>query len=168
MIQRKLMLLGEIGVGKTSTVRRLVFDKFETNYKATVGTDIYTVDVEAVAGGDPFRFIVWDTDGNFGESIFRSVYVRQAHAALVVGDLTRMKSLEAMVGLAEGFADAMPGRFFTCVLNKADMLESDQPRELPKRLATLGLPTIETSAKTGHNVKATFAEAAATIVRRGL
>ena len=52
MIQRKLMLLGEIGVGKTSTIRRLVFDKFETNYKATVGTDIYTVDVEPQPGID--------------------------------------------------------------------------------------------------------------------
>ncbi|MEZ5842331.1 MAG: GTP-binding protein [Hyphomicrobiaceae bacterium] len=168
MIQRKLMLLGEIGVGKTSTVRRLVFDRFETNYKATVGTDIYTVDMEPNADEAPFRFLVWDTDGNFGESIFRSVYVRQAHAALIIGDVTRMKSLESMVALAEGFADAMPGRYLSCVLNKVDLLEPDQPCELPKRLGALGLPTIETSAKTGQNVKTTFAEAAAAIIRRGL
>lgn len=168
MIQRKLMLLGEIGVGKTSTIRRLVFDKFETNYKATVGTDIYTVDVEPQPGVDSVRFIVWDTDGNFGASIFRSVYVRQAHAAFIIGDLTRMQTLENMVALAEGFAEAMPGRYVACLLNKSDLLEPDQPRELPKRLETLAFPTIETSAKTGQNVKETFSEAAATIVRRGL
>ncbi len=38
---RKVMLLGEIAVGKTSLVRRLVHNTFEHNYKATVGVDIY-------------------------------------------------------------------------------------------------------------------------------
>jgi len=35
---------------------------------------------------EPFRFVIWDTDGNFGETIFRSVYMREAHAALIVGE----------------------------------------------------------------------------------
>lgn len=168
MIQRKLMLLGEMGVGKTSTMQRIVFGRFETNYKATVGTDIYVVDIDPSPAQDPFRFVVWDTDGNFGETIFRSVYIRQAHAALIVGDVSRPKTLDTMVALAEGFADAMPGRYVACMLNKTDLLEQGQRPELPQRLATLGLPTFETSAKTGDNVRTTFAEAAATIVRRRL
>ncbi len=34
------MLLGDIGVGKTSLVRRLVFNCFEHDYKATIGVDV--------------------------------------------------------------------------------------------------------------------------------
>ena len=50
MTARKVMLLGEIGVGKSSLVKRLVFDRFETDYKPTLGVDVYRYEVPA--GGD--------------------------------------------------------------------------------------------------------------------
>ena len=37
MTARKVMLLGEIGVGKSSIVERLVFDRFDLEYKPTIG-----------------------------------------------------------------------------------------------------------------------------------
>ena len=38
---RKLMLLGEMAVGKTSIANRLAFDRFGESYTSTIGTDIY-------------------------------------------------------------------------------------------------------------------------------
>ena len=78
LVKRKLLLLGEIGVGKTSIVRRLVFDRHDADYKATVGTDVYRYEVAPSPATVPFHFIVWDTDGNFGESIFRTVHMKEA------------------------------------------------------------------------------------------
>ena len=45
MNRRKIMLLGDIGVGKSSIVRRLVFDEFDHNYKPTLGVDVYSCEI---------------------------------------------------------------------------------------------------------------------------
>jgi small GTP-binding protein len=168
MIMKKIMLLGEIGVGKTSIAKRLVFDRFDGDYKATIGTDVYLYEVDPPPAGKPFQFIVWDSDGNFGEAIFRHVYVKEAAAAMIVGDVSRRGTIEAMVRLGEGFADAFPGRHITLVLNKLDLVEDPDALELPRKLDEARFPLVRTSAKTGLNVKHAFHEAATTIVRRGL
>ena len=82
MSSAKIMLLGEIGVGKSSLARRFVFDKFEADYKSTIGVDILTHDV-SLADGQVLRLVLWDTDGDFGARIFETVYVKGASGALI-------------------------------------------------------------------------------------
>lgn len=168
MITRKIMLLGEIGVGKTSIAQRLVFDRFAGSYKPTIGTDVYRYELAPPPSGQPFQFLVFDTDGNFGTSIFREVSIRQAVAAMIVGDVSRGRTLESMVQLAEGFADAFPGRYVGYVLNKIDLTNSGVLELLPAKLEQPEFPVFRTSAKTGDHVRTAFHEAAATILRRGL
>jgi Ras-related protein Rab-5C len=154
----KILLLGEIGVGKTSIARRLVFDQFEGEYKATIGTDIYRYEVVPSPSNVPFHFVVWDTDGNFGDTIFRHVYARQADAALVVGDVNR----------GTAFMDAFPGRPLTYVVNKVDLLDPPGvPPVLPDALHNAQVPVVLASAKTGEHVKDAFAQLAAIVARRG-
>ncbi|MEL6373674.1 MAG: GTP-binding protein [Pseudomonadota bacterium] len=174
MTSYKVMLLGDIGVGKTSLVRRLMYGQFATDYGPTIGVDIYSYicdpDALAAAGQPPAaegtELVIWDTDGNFGESIFRHAYIREASAAIIVGDATRRPTQDSMVRLADGFQDAFPGRTFAFVLNKCDMLEADVPPDLPEALASTHHLFIKTSAKTGDNVKLAFHDTAATILRR--
>jgi len=47
-IKRKVVLLGDAAVGKTSLVRRFVFDAFDDKYIMTIGTKVSkkTVDLE--------------------------------------------------------------------------------------------------------------------------
>lgn len=170
MIVRKLMLLGEMAVGKTSIANRLAFDRFGESYKSTIGTDIYVYDVAPPPEGKPFQFLIWDTDGSFEDAMFRSHYMRGAHAAVIVGDLTRKKTLESQLRLAQKFAEAFPGRYFSAVLNKSDLTDQIPPDDdwVPEGLRTAYFPVLETSAKSGHNIKRTFEEAAQTIVRRHL
>jgi small GTP-binding protein len=166
MIVKKILLLGEIGVGKTSIVRRLVFDQFNPDYKATIGTDVYQYEVRPSPVAAPFHFVIWDTDGAFGESIFKSVHVRQADAAFIVGDLTRRGTVESALQLAIGFSDALPGRYLRIALNKADVFSDDFRHPLPDGLVNGDFESILTSAKTGTNVKEAFHQAATTIIRR--
>lgn len=171
MITRKLMLLGDMGVGKTSLARRLVFDAFDATYKPTIGVDIYrfAVDVPREAGGkETVELIIWDTDGDFGDSIFRHVYMQGASAALIVADATRRPTQDSAVRLAEGFDGAMPGRPFSVVINKVDLLAAGQPLELPAGLRSPGLDVVRTSALNGENVASAFASIAAAVLRRGL
>lgn len=163
----KIMLLGEIGVGKSSIARRLVFDQFETQYKPTLGVDVYTYEMVSEPGSsaENVRFIIWDTDGNFGESIMSLIYIKKAAAAFVVGDLTRRGTLETMVRTGNSFLEAMPGRFCGFLLNKADM--PDAAMGLPPELEQSSIPAIRTSAKTGENVRGAFVSAVEAVLRRG-
>ena len=86
MMSRKILLLGEMGVGKTSIARRLKFNTFGDRYKATIGADIYAYDVLPAPLGIEFEFLIWDTDGSYGEGVFRQYYAQQAEAAMIVAD----------------------------------------------------------------------------------
>jgi small GTP-binding protein len=169
MTPRKIMLLGEIGVGKSSIARRLVFDCFDPDYKPTLGVDVYSYECQEPSDAQPgagARFIIWDTDGNFGDSILSLVYIKQAAAALIVGDLTRRATLETMVDLGRSFLEAMPGRYCSLLLNKSDM--ADDGIDLPSAMTKLSIPIMRTSAKTGENVESAFLRAADAIRRRGI
>ncbi len=168
MIARKIMLLGEIGVGKSSLVRRLVFDRFEIEYKPTIGVDVYRYVVPDEPGKPGMNLIVWDTDGNFSDALFRHVYMKQASAAVIVGDISRLDTLDSMVKLARGFSEALPGRYVAHVVNKMDLLKEGEAPQLPQALLEPQRNVVETSALLGMNVRRCFEEIALAIIRRGL
>ena len=159
MISAKIMLLGDIGVGKSSLARRFVFDKFEADYKTTIGVDVLTHDVALgpACRDETLRFVLWDTDGDFGARIFETVYLLGASGALVVADATRPGTLAKMAVLAERFEERFPGRPVAKIVNKIDLAPSPAPM-----LADVTC----TSAKTGEGVEAMFRRLAAEIWRR--
>lgn len=167
MTARKVMLLGEIGVGKSSLVKRLVFDRFDVDYKPTLGVDVYRYDIPADKDHPAITLIIWDTDGNFGEAMFRHVYMKEASAAFIVGDVTRRPTLETMLKLSQGFREHFPGRYDALIVNKLDLIEGE-PLNLPDALAPNREGVFHTSALTGDNVQQAFHEAAVTILRRRL
>ena len=166
MTARKVMLLGDIGVGKSSIVQRLVFDRFDTSYKPTIGVDIYRYDVPPTDDGEAMSFIIWDTDGNFGDAIFRHVYIRDASAAMIVADLSRPETFQTAARLYEGFKESMPGRQATILLNKLDLIVGEETAQLPKPLTTEGIALMRTSAKSGSNIQKAFHDTAIAIQRR--
>ena len=165
---KKVMVLGAIGVGKTSLSNRLVSNKFETNYKATIGVDLYTADLtgEGHDHGDT-RLVLWDTDGDFGMSIFSTIYMRGAAAAILVADATRPSSIDKMRQLLIGFRESAPGRPCSVFINKVDLID---PGARPDLMGTENDAdsVCWTSAKTGENVTESFHALARAIERRGL
>ena len=161
----KIMLLGEIGVGKSSLAKRLVFDRFESDYKTTIGVDILTCDLTLASGG-VVRLMLWDTDGDFGETIFSTVYVLGASGAIIVSDASRPRTLTRMAELAHGFSARFPGRPQRALVNKIDLAAPDLTA-----LAGSGLAAEEVmlaSAKTGEGVSALFHDLGEAVVRRAL
>jgi small GTP-binding protein len=169
MSAKKIMLLGEIGVGKTSLIRRLVLGKFEGTYKGTLGFDLYTFRVnEAGPNRDQtVPLVIWDTDGNVGINIFKNnIYMQGTSAALIVGDLSRPETWPTMLDLATGFQTNYPGRQMAFLLNKSDLAADTSDKTLPPRMLDMNVPLFRTSAKTGDNVIAAFTAAATAILRR--
>jgi small GTP-binding protein len=161
----KVMLLGAIGVGKSSLAQRLLFGRFSKDYKPTIGVEVYRYEIEAAALGAPMSLILWDTDGNFGDAIFRHVYIKEASAALIVGDSSRPDTLDMMVHLAAGFAEVLPGRAIHFILNKCDLVTEQVPPALPVGLNSW--PQLRTSALSGERVADAFLATAKAIRRRG-
>ncbi len=161
----KVMILGEIGVGKSSLAQRLMFNRFSGEYKPTIGVEVYRYDVPNEASGAPMTLILWDTDGNFGDAIFAHVYLKEAAAAIVVADPTRPATLDAAVRLADGFAAARPGRAIHFIVNKWDLIAKTSEPVLPPAYKTL--PMSKTSARSGEHVAEAFSDVARAIRRRG-
>ncbi|MGD9806369.1 MAG: Rab family GTPase [Hyphomicrobiaceae bacterium] len=168
MITKKLLLLGEIGVGKTSLVRRLVHDELPSDYRATMGVDLYRYEVDGIGDGSrrALELVVWDLDGNYGLSIFKHTYSKGASGALIVGDVLRYTTLEHMTELADGFMEAMPSRQFSFVVNKLDLIGEPDATRLPEKLRATRHPMVWTSAMTAHNVLTAFRQVSDAILRR--
>lgn len=170
MSARKLLLLGDIGVGKTSIARRLVFDRHDTGYKATLGVDIYDYAIADAGpkGDQPVDLSIWDTDGNVSEHIYREKhYVIGASGAIIVGDVTRPGSQDMMLRLAAMCAEKLPGRHIAFILNKSDLIGTLPDFVVPEALTSSGHPLVLTSAVNGDNIRQAFRDAASSILRRG-
>lgn len=163
-LSAKVMLLGEIGVGKSSLARRFVFDRFEGEYKSTIGVDILSHEI-ALGDGRPLKLMLWDTDGDFGARIFETVYIKGASGALIVSDATRPATLAKAARLAAGFAEAFPGRPTRVIVNKIDLADMDGGAFAGAGLAPDDV--VRTSARTGEGVGALFHSMGADIFRRG-
>ena len=163
----KIMLLGDIAVGKTSLARRLVFDRFDADYKTTIGVNVLSHDVRVEDGDDGLlRLVVWDTDGDFSHAIFNTTYVVGASAAIVVADASRPATIEQMAGIVDAFETRFPGRPVAAVLNKIDLAPEGGAPPQPASLARRRL--VRASALSGEGVVEMFMDIARAIRRRGL
>lgn len=164
------MLLGDIGVGKSSLIRRLVFDKFEGTYKGTLGFDLFTYTLDGVGPAKDQRMpiVLWDTDGNLGVNILRhGIYMQGVSGALIVTDATRPETHTIAAGLASAFLDQFAGRPYAFVMNKVDLI--DGAPVVPAVLGPLigpASPLLLTSAKSGTGVVDAFTGIATAVLRR--
>ena len=156
---KKVVLLGDFGVGKTSFGLRLSEDRFEETTIATLGVAHFTC---KVAGLTPFsaatKLEVW---GTAGQERYRSLdslrlYLRRALGAIVVVDVTSAGSLEAakrvvsQLRLDEDCA-ARKDLAIAVAYNKCDF----EARAFdPAAVAWTGVcAAVETSCKTGAGVQ---------------
>ena len=169
--RRKLVLLGEMAVGKTSIVRRMVLDRFDGNYKGTLGHDIFVYPLAGLgpAKDQSLELVIWDTDGGLGASAFHlDAAVKGSSAVIIVGDVTRPQTLSTMALLCKQCDVHLPGRPVYLLFNKVDLLSSETDYDVPEELRSSPHVVRKTSAKSGENIKETFVDAANTILRRGL
>ncbi|XP_076053743.1 uncharacterized protein LOC143032716 isoform X1 [Oratosquilla oratoria] len=153
----KVMLLGDSGVGKTCLLTRFKSGTYLAgNFIATVSIDfrnkVVTVD------GSKVKLQIWDTAG---QERFRSVthaYYRDAHALLLLYDVTSKASFDnTRAWLGEIHEYAQDDVVIMLIGNKCDVSERSIRREDGERLAReYNVAFMETSAKTGLNVDLAF------------
>ncbi|XP_020784300.1 ras-related protein Rab-34a isoform X1 [Boleophthalmus pectinirostris] len=87
----KVIVVGDLAVGKTCLINRFCKDTFDKNYKATIGVDFEMERFEVL--GVPFSLQLWDTAGQERFKCIASTYYRGAQIVIIVFDLTDVASL---------------------------------------------------------------------------
>ncbi|XP_043254574.1 ras-related protein Rab-37-like isoform X2 [Colletes gigas] len=164
----KVMLLGDSGVGKTCLLTRFRDGRFLSgNYITTVGIDFRNKVV--VVDDTSVKLQIWDTAG---QERFRSVthaYYRDAHALLLLYDVTNKTSYDNIrAWLSEIREHANEDVVIMLLGNKSDCgPERIVKKEEGERLAQeYKVPFMETSAKTGLNVELAFLAVARELMAR--
>ncbi|KDE05907.1 GTP-binding protein ypt5 [Microbotryum lychnidis-dioicae p1A1 Lamole] len=151
---RKLVLLGESAVGKSSLVLQFVKQQFDDYRESTIGAAFLTQTV-AVQNGF-IKFEIWDTAGQERYKSLAPMYYRNAHAAVVVYDITSAPSLQkAKNWIAELQRQADPGITVCLAGNKLDLAETQRQvayEDAAKFAEEENLLFFETSAKTAQGV----------------
>lgn len=162
---RKVCLLGDGGVGKTSLVRRFVEDSFRDEYIVSFGTKVSKKVLEL--GDVELTLMLWDILGQKSDDALHSAYYKGANGALLVCDVTRTQTVEHLGKWKESFLHAAPGAKMVLVANKADLDPKIPIEKLVTTAGMLGSKMIMTSAKTGEGVEAAFLELGRAIMEGG-
>lgn len=159
-VSKKICLLGDFAVGKTSLVRRFVYDLFDDKYISTIGVKVSRKTV-AVPGEDgavvELTMMLWDLAGSEDFSQIRGSYMRGSSGAILVCDLTRPESLLSLDGYLDDLRQVSPEATAILVANKSDSLEQHLLlAQVEEAAARLGAGAFVTSARTGENVEEMF------------
>ncbi|XP_043830290.1 ras-related protein Rab-41 [Dromiciops gliroides] len=153
----KLVFLGEQSVGKTSLITRFVYDSFDNTYQATIGIDFLSKTM--YLEDRSVRLQLWDTAG---QERFRSLipsYIRDSTVAVIVYDVTNFSTFcQTSKWIEDVRAERGGDIIIMLVGNKNDLGHKRQvtSEEGRQRAREMNVMFIETSAKTGHNVKQLF------------
>lgn len=149
MIRKKILLLGDFSVGKTSLVRRYVDGAFDDKYLTTIGVKI-SKKLCTVAGVE-CELLIWDVEGSTPSKKISLGYYRGASGAIFVSDVGRRETIESLEEQRDIFLSENPGASYVTAYNKADKLS-----ETARENMTLDEDTFLTSAKDNENVEALF------------
>ncbi len=159
-ISKKVCLLGEFAVGKTSLVRRFVYERFEDKYLSTIGVKVSRKNLVVTHLERPvdLSLILWDLAGSEEFNQLRASYLRGAAGAVLVCDLTRPDTLARLSGYLEDLRRVSPGAQAILAANKSDLVDGLRlpVAEVAEYAAALNLPYFLTSAKTGDQVEVLF------------
>ena len=168
IIAKKICLIGDFNVGKTSLIRRFVENKFSDRYLTTIGVKISRKSITIEATEQQVNLLIWDIEGQTKEKAIPNNYLQGAHGAIIVGDLSRIETLDKIAHHLENFLKINPSSKTVVALNKSDLLTSEKLTKL-KQIYEFGdrdlvLRTCSTSAKTGATVEEIFYQLASNII----
>lgn len=152
----KMVFLGEGAVGKTSLVGRFVYNSFEGDYLATIGTDIHLkmVQVEDTL----VKLVIWDIAGQDNFAQLRRAYYQNASGAFFVFDTSRPETIariDEWLRALHAVAGDIP---LVMLENKVDLKSAISKEQKDQIIKKYGLKIIPTSAKEDTNVEDAFQE----------
>ena len=161
IMEFKIVLIGSASVGKTSIFNKFINGYFSQNYKSTITVE-FKIKYMKLDNNLFVKLILWDT---CGAEIFRAVtkqYYKNAHAIILVFDLTDQNSFNDLKNIwlndVKNYGDI--NTQILSVGNKLDLIEERKVSEsqVINFCRENGYKYIEASAKEGTNILKIFEE----------
>ncbi len=152
MIAKKVLLVGNFGVGKTSLIRRFVLNEFSEDYISTIGVRVSSKILKV--DSTEIKLLIWDVAGTSDDEKVPKAYFMGSSAAMYVFDLSRQETytnLEERLALVKQLSGL---KEITLVGNKKDLLTEDELAVVLQSISTH--IDLVTSAKEDDNVEDAF------------
>ena len=154
----RVIILGNISVGKTCIWNKFIFNKYSKDYKCSVGVEMKVKNLN-ISQSSIAELKIWDT---CGDEKYRSItrqYYKDADGIILVYDITKKSSFDSLESWLEEIKNNSP-EYAEVILvgNKSDLTEKRvvQIEEAEEYAQHKKLNFIEVSAKTGRNITLLF------------
>jgi small GTP-binding protein len=159
-LTKKVILLGNAGVGKTSLAHRWIHHTFDPMSAPTVGASNFFKEITLETR--TIKVTLWDTAGQEQFRAIAPLYVRGSRAAIVVTAADFPDSFHAIPNwldlLGSTQVESIPA---ILAVNKIEILDPASDEELEKLIAMYGshfVAVFYVSAATGERVDELFSE----------
>ena len=165
-LSKKVCLVGDFGVGKTSLIRRFVDRQFSDQYLSTVGVKISKKIINlpelTLVQDDKFQLMIWDIEGRTDYKPIDVSYLRGSSGAIIVADSSRMETVNSLGRHISMFQTVNPDGPVVIAFNKSDLADVATLQKIMNLNNFANEPqiiaTYATSAKTGESVDRMFLE----------
>ena len=162
-VSKKMCLIGDFGVGKTSLIRRFVDGQFSDQYLSTVGVKISRKNIVLSKENMPdhdLQLLIWDLEGHTKFKAIAPSYLQGSKGAFVVADVSRPETIDRIPEHLSLFYSVNPQGKIIIALNKVDLIEPEKAAKIFYSTQSLYqervLSLYQTSAKTGEYVDEIF------------
>ena len=149
MIRKKILLLGDFGVGKTSLIRRYVDRTFDDRYLSTIGVKISRKQISLE--NELYELLIWDIEGETPVRAIPQSYMKGASGAIIVADVARSVTIDDLDRHVRRFNEINPNAPYVLAYNKCDLLDEKRIQKIVQ-----GSDALPVSAKTDYNVEKLF------------
>lgn len=154
----KIVLVGDVAVGKTSLQARITDDIFNENYEATIGVDFK---IKSINLNDRIlKFQFWDTAGQERFRTFTNAFYHNATVILILFDITNKESYKNCTRWVEDSKKRAPeNAIYILVATKIDISADEQQvdyENIDKDLKNEFKKYFTVSSKKNKNVKELF------------
>jgi len=157
----KVVVIGDLAVGKSSLVLRFTANEFRRNHEVTIGASFMTRAVRV--NNKIIKFQIWDTAGHEKYRTLAPMYYRGAEVCIIVYDITSKNSFNSLNNWVKELKEqGSPNIQVALVGNKIDLAEQREITTAMGKQASdeINALFIETSAKTDICVTDLFVEIA--------
>lgn len=163
----KIIVVGGVGIGKTSVIHRFIDGDFKENYKSTLNAEFSTkpINIDAMTS---VELKIWDTAGSERFMSLTSTYFRDSQGILLMfdlGDKETFKKLPTWIKMIKDNTDLSQTTIYL-IGNKKDKERKVQIAEGEKVASELNSKYFEISAKTGVNIELLFDRLTRDMIKR--